>query len=94
MALQTLSKEYGFTLGLFRRGGDINYYGTTENLIKEVEEYNEANEGKSRIVLHSMYQHSDNKVRLNIGVYGNDMEECKTMLNRFAVPKNEEEEGE
>jgi len=92
MALQSLSKKYGFRLGLFRRGGDINYYGTTDQLLTEVEEYNDANEGKSLIVLHSMYQHSDNKVRLNIGVYGNDMEECKTVLNRFALPKKEEEE--
>ena len=91
MALQTLSKTYGFRIGLFRRGGDINFYGTTEQLIKEVEEYNEANEGKSRIVLHSMYQHSDNKVRLNIGVYGNDMDECKKMLYKYALPAKEEE---
>jgi len=92
MALQIFKKTYGFQVGLFRRSGDINFYGTAAELMEQVGKYNTENEGKSRIVVHSMYQPEPAKTRLNIGVYGNDMEECKAVLNRFAQPKREEEE--
>jgi hypothetical protein len=86
MTLKIMHKKYGFECALFRRSGDINYYGPSAKLVDEVREYNKANEGKSRIVIHSMFEPKENHTRLNIGVYGNDMEECKTVLNRFAVP--------
>jgi hypothetical protein len=92
MTLQILQKEFGFTLGLFRRSGDINFYGSSDELMKQVDAYNKENEGKSRIVIHSMYEAKPGEhVRMNIGVYGNDIDECKTVLNRFAKSKNEEE---
>ncbi|EEC51929.1 predicted protein [Phaeodactylum tricornutum CCAP 1055/1] len=91
MTLQLLRDKYAFTLGLFRRSGDINYYGDAQSLWKQVDEYNFANEGKIRIVIHSMYEaETGDRVRINIGVYGTDMEDCKAVLNQFAEPKREE----
>ena len=85
MSLQIFRKLYGFDAGLFRRGGDITYHGSAEQLWKEVDEYNKANEGKSRVVIHSMFEREDSQsCRLNIGVYGKEMEKCKEVLNHFA----------
>jgi ATP-grasp domain len=86
MTLEIFRKKYGFELGLFRRSGDINYYGSNKQLIEEVTAYNKENEGKSRIVIHSMFERTPQHSRINIGVYGFDMDECKTVLNRFAKP--------
>ena len=91
MTLQIFKKEFGFTKGYFRRTGDINFLGSSAELMKQVREYNSENEGKSRIVVHSMYEPAENHTRMNIGVYGKDMDECKAALNRFAVPMPEEE---
>lgn len=86
MTLQLFNQKYGFECGLFRRAGDINYYGKMENMMAEVDAYNATNEGNSRIVVHSAFEAKENHTRVNIGVYGNDMEQCKTVLNRFAQP--------
>jgi hypothetical protein len=87
MTLQLFSKKYGFQLGMFRRMGDINFYGSAEELMEQVSAYNTENEGTSRVVIHSMFpKPAQGLVRVNIGVYGNDMELCKTVLNRFAQP--------
>lgn len=87
LALTLLEKEYGFQVGLFRRHGDNEFYGSAVELLEQVGTYNKANEGKSRIVIFSMYEAEDGGTRVNIGVYGNDMEECKTVVNRFAKKK-------
>jgi hypothetical protein len=89
MTLQLFHKKYGYECGLFRRGGNINYYGTMADMMAEVDAYNTANEGKSRIVIFSAFEPKAGHTRMNIGVYGNDMEECKTVLNRFAQPPKE-----
>ena len=86
MTLSLFKKKYGFTVGLFRRSGNINYYGSQTELLKKVTAYNSNNEGKSRIVIHSMFEPEEGRSRINIGVYGNDMEDCKKVLNRFAKP--------
>lgn len=93
MTLQLFNKKYGFECGLFRRGGNINYYGKMADMMAEVDAYNTANEGKSRIVIHSAFEPKPDvaHTRMNIGVYGNDMEECKTVLNRFAQPAKKED---
>jgi len=88
VVLQKLHQVYNFQVGLFRRTGDIYFYGSSEELMQQVDAYNKENEGKSRVVILSMYEAEPGKVvRMNIGVYGNDMDECKTVLNRFAKPK-------
>jgi hypothetical protein len=89
MSLQLLSKEHGFSVGIFRRTGDNNYHGTAEQLMKEVSAYNMANEGKSMIIIQSMWESPEDNyqnVKMNIGVYGNDLGECKEFLNHFAKP--------
>lgn len=92
MTLQVFNNKYGFECGLFRRGGHINYFGKMADMMAEVDAYNEANEGRSRVVIHSAFEPEENHTRLNIGVYGNDMDECKTVLNRFAKPSRTEKE--
>jgi ATP-grasp domain len=92
MTLNRFRQHFGFKVGLFRRSGNINFYGSAAELFEEVEAYNEANEGKCRVVIHSVVQPDDKNdgpalCRINIGVYGNDMDECRTVLNRFANPK-------
>lgn len=93
MTLHLFNELYGFECGLFRRGGAVNYFGKFATLLDEVDVYNAANEGKSRIVIHSGYQATEEHSRINIGVYGTDMEDCKTVLNGFAkaMPKDDEE---
>jgi ATP-grasp domain len=86
MTLRLFNQKYGFEYGIFRRGGNISYYGKMEDLMSEVEAFNTANEGKCRIVIHSAFQPAENNTRMNIGVYGHDMEECKAALNQFAKP--------
>jgi hypothetical protein len=86
MTLSLLKKRYGFMFGLFRRSGDINYYGSQTELLEKVTTYNTDNEGKSRIVIHSMFQPEEGRTRINIGVYGNSVEDCEKVLNRFAEP--------
>lgn len=92
ITLNILKKTYGFTCGLFRRTGDINFYGPSEQLLEKANAYNVEHEGTSRVVIHSFYEAiRGTHVRMNIGVYGMDMEECKVVLNDFAVPKEEED---
>jgi ATP-grasp domain len=86
MTLHIFAEQFGFTVGFFRRNGNINFYGTNKELVEQITEYNKEHEGKSRIVLHSFYETDEGNSRLTIGVYGTDMEECKTVLNRFALP--------
>jgi hypothetical protein len=85
MTLRKLHDKYGFQVGLFRRSGKTNFYGTTEELFEKVRAYNTENEGKSIIVIHSTF-HTEGKdtCRINIGVYGNSLGECKEVLNTYA----------
>jgi hypothetical protein len=90
MTLYLFKKKYGFQVGLFRRSGNITFRGTADELWKQVKAYNDENEGNSRIVIHSMYEASEGDYcRINMGVYGNDMDDCKKVLNRFAKPSPE-----
>lgn len=88
MALRQLKEKHDFTVGLFRRSGDINYFGPSSQLLQEVQEYNETHAGQSIVIIHSMYQNPDTgkNTRINIGVYGNSLGECKAVLNSFAHP--------
>ena len=90
MTLSQLQKKYGFSCGLFRRSGHINFFGTPKQLLSKVAKYNKDNEGKSRIVIHSFWEAEDidgskpGFTKVNMGVYGNDLEDCKTVLNTYA----------
>jgi len=88
ITLNILKKNFGFTVGLFRRTGDINFYGSGEELLAKVDAYNAEHEGKSRVIISSYFEAIPGKhCRMNIGVYGTDMDECKTVLESFAVAK-------
>jgi hypothetical protein len=121
MTLSLFKKIYGFTVGLFRCSGDITYFGTAADLLKQVTAYNAEQEGYSRIVIHSMFEakqgalqqvtthNAENEgksrflirtkssesmvgtakvgtTKVNIGVYGNDIDECKAYMKLFAKP--------
>ena len=92
MALGQLKRKYDFSVGLFRRSGHINYFGPSSKLLEEVSAFNKENEGQKCIIIHSMWD-QENKAgektgitRVNIGVYGNNLGECKEILNTFAQP--------
>lgn len=88
MTLQKLQEKYDFSVGLFRRSGDINFYGTPQQLFDRVSAFNEEKEGKMRIVIYSVYSpEGKDTCRINIGVYGNSLAECKEVLNSYAEPK-------
>ncbi len=94
MTLSQLNHKLDFMVGLFRRSGDNTYFGPADQLMEEVTAYTTANEGKSVIAIHSMWKTdgADGKKRgftkINIGVYGNNLAECKETLNTFAKPPN------
>jgi hypothetical protein len=80
-----LHDAYGFEVALFRRSGNTTFPGPAVDLLQQVDEYNTENLGKSRIVLASFLETVPGvKTKVNIGVYGNDMEGCKVVLDRFA----------
>jgi hypothetical protein len=92
MVGRLLKKEYGFDYGLFRGTGANRFHGTLEEMFQQVAEYNEANEGSSRIVIFSANPNNttdigNKNVVMNLGVYGHSMEECQTVLNQFAHPQ-------
>lgn len=90
MTLHKLSKKYGFQVGLFRRGGKNTYRGPASELLEKVKAYNTEHEGKSRIVIHSMVEYADKGyTKINIGVYGNNLGECKQVIDEYAksIPK-------
>ena len=87
MTLNIFNKTLGFKFRLFCHSGDTNFYGTAEKLLGKVAAYNKVHKGMSRVVVHSMYEPKEGRrTRVNIGVYGMDLEECKTVLNHFAKP--------
>jgi ATP-grasp domain len=91
MTLHRFHKQYGFQVGIFRRSGNIYFHGCSNDLFEKVEAYNSDHEGVRRVVIHSLVQ-SDTKdgshvvCRVNIGVYGNVIDKCREVLNRFAHP--------
>jgi hypothetical protein len=88
MTLHRLHAAYkNFTCGIFRRSGPhARYNGHAMELLEKVKEYNIENEGKVRVVIHSMHQNDTTipLTRINIGVYGTNLHECEEILNHFA----------
>lgn len=91
LMVATLFKEkYGFEYGLFRRSGNITYYGSSEQLFAQVAAHNAAQEGSSKIVIFAvMDDEATSTTKVNIGVYGHSLDECRAILNQYARPKPE-----
>ena len=87
MIAHRLREKYGYEIGLFRRHGDNCYYGSEEAMYAHVAEYNKTHEGQSQIIIFSALESRPGYTYMNIGVYGNDLDECMTILNEFARPK-------
>jgi hypothetical protein len=81
---RTLLKQDGhdYPAGIFRRSSDFAYPGSAEELVREVEAHNDKGQGK--IVLASFYEESPTNTLLNIAVYGENLDECRSVINRFA----------
>ena len=88
MVFQLLKDKYDYDFGLFRRSGDIMYYGPASDLFERVRAHNEANDGQSIIVLFAVLEEAENRTKVNMGVYSHSLEVCQTLLNQFAKPKN------
>jgi len=86
MILQLLKEKYDFDYGLFRRHGNITYYGTAAQLFAEVERHNTQHAGVSMIVLFGVHEDGPEDTKMNIGVYGHSLESCETILNAIARP--------
>lgn len=84
MVAQLLQDKYGFEYGLFRRNGRITFAGSAEELLSQVSAYNRAQQGSSLIVLFGFWEESPTATKMNIGVYGHSLDECRVVLNRFA----------
>ena len=84
MTFRGMQEKFGYDFGLFRRSTDHAYPGSVAQLVEEVEAHNATHAGKSRIVLFSIAEQSNEKTFLNIGVYGTSLEECETHLNHFS----------
>jgi len=90
MIAKLLQDEYGFGYGLFRRNSTFEYRGRLDSLLAQVKEYNDVNMGTSRIVLHAIYEKSEECTAINIAVYGHSLEACESVLDRFAPAVNEQ----
>lgn len=80
MVGQMLEKKHGFDVCLFRRNGSITYHGSEQDLLDFVADYNEDHQGISMIVLFGIHELSANATKVNIGIYGNDMDQCRALL--------------
>jgi hypothetical protein len=89
MVASLLRDKYGYEVGLFRRSGKISFYGTAVELFAQVEEFNTANEGHAQIVLFAVLETEPGLTKINMGVYGNNADECLATLDHFGKPKPE-----
>jgi hypothetical protein len=85
MVATLFQRQYGYRVGIFRWASNYAFSGSAKELIQHVEEYNKSVK-QGRIVVASLYEASPAKTLVNIGVYGNDLEECQRVLNQFAKP--------
>lgn len=79
-------RQFGYRVGIFRWASNYAFPGSAKELIQQVEEYNVKGRRQGRVVVASLYEASPAKTLVNIGVYGNDLEECQRVLNQFAKP--------
>jgi ATP-grasp domain len=87
MTLSLLHHEYHYTVGLFRRTGANTYHGSATDLLTQVDAHNATDSSSStRIILHSFLEVRPGVTKINIGVYGNDLDECERILNDYAKP--------
>ena len=80
-----LYEKYGYEYCLHRRSARFAFVGAAEAFISEFQDYNRKNEGQSMIVVNSFAQETDTCTLVHFGVYSmHGLEECQTVLDRFA----------
>lgn len=88
MVAHRLKEKYHFEYCLFRRSAKYAYPGSPEELLRDVDSYNEENMGKSMIVLSAFSEHSAGCTLVQLGAYGgSSLDECERVLDRFTVLK-------
>jgi ATP-grasp domain len=84
----------GFQFGIFRRSGPATYYnGPYRQLLDDVARFNRANPRDCQVVVFSFFElHQDGRTttKIQIGVYGRSIDQCRQVLGDFA---NEAVEG-
>lgn len=86
LMVATLMKDkYGFEYGIFRSDGNITFCGTPQQLFREVAVFNQTNEGRCRVVLFSVVKSGKSSCTLNVGAYGNSLNECLQALDRLTA---------
>lgn len=83
MVGRLLREELGFQYGLFRRNGDISFEGSIEKLLDDVARFNVDNEGQVRVVIFSACNESPSRGKMNVGVYGQSLEQCRAVVHMF-----------
>lgn len=88
MTSHLLKEQFGFEYCLFRRSLKYSYRGSAEDLLRQVEMFNQENIGSFRIVLYSFYEVEPTETLVNIGVHGGTcIADCEAVLNVFAPEK-------
>lgn len=82
LVAQLFQDKYGYEYGLFRRNGDNCFYGSEQELFDLVQQHNESQD--SKIVVFSCCEVDPKTTKVNIGVYGHDIEECRSVVNSIA----------
>jgi ATP-grasp domain len=89
MVALRLKEKYGFQYCLFRRSAKYAYNGTANDMLREVEEFNAANEGKIMVVVSAFAELRPSCTLVQLGVYGGtSLVECQEVLNRFTILKS------
>jgi hypothetical protein len=85
MLAHLLTDKYGYKYGMFRRNCKYAFHGSAQELLEQVDTYNEEHQGRSIIILNSFCEHDPTRSLVNICVYTADsLEECEAVLDRFA----------
>jgi hypothetical protein len=83
----------GFQFGVFRRSGPATYYnGLAQQLLDDVARFNRAHPSECQVVVFSffeLHQGGQTTTKIQIGVYGRSMDQCRQVLGDFANEKSE-----
>lgn len=78
----------GFDFGVFRRSGSATYYnGPSRQLLDDVARFNQAHQKECQVVVFSffeLHQGGQTTTKIQIGVYGRSMDQCRQVLGVFA----------
>lgn len=86
MAAKQMQDTYGFSIGKFRKSSKYAFPGPSQDLFESVDRFNQENEGKSRLVVFSMYEETQESTMVNIGAFSNSHQTSEEALDKFSIP--------